>query len=56
MTNECNEKIVQGILCDAKNCVYHTCDDHCKAGEIQVGYHSSCNSSETACTTFKTKN
>jgi hypothetical protein len=55
MDNCKNEKIVPGILCDASHCVYHTTGDRCTAGEIQVGYKSSCSCSETACTTFEAK-
>lgn len=50
-----NEKEINGIKCDAKNCVYHGSDNSCHAGKIEVGYCSSCSCSETACTTFKAK-
>lgn len=55
MENNKEAKIVPGILCDASHCVHHTAGDRCTAGEIQVGYKSACSCSETACTTFKSK-
>lgn len=55
MENNTNEKTVPGILCDASHCIHHTSDDRCTAGAIQVGYKSSCECSETACTTFRAK-
>ncbi|MBE6740148.1 MAG: DUF1540 domain-containing protein [Ruminococcaceae bacterium] len=56
MENHSCEKPIQGILCDAKQCIHHTEDDRCCAGAIQVGYKSACECNETACTTFKAKN
>ena len=56
MENYSCEKTIPGILCDATQCIHHTKDDRCCAGAIQVGYKSSCECNETACTTFKAKN
>jgi hypothetical protein len=50
-----NSKMIDGIICDAKNCVHHAVGDHCTAKEIKVGYQSSCQCNETACTTFRQK-
>ena len=56
MSDCCSKKeVISGIKCEVKNCTYHTDGDHCQAGNIQVGYCSSCEKGETACTTFKAK-
>ena len=56
MSDCCSKKdVISGIKCEVKNCTYHTEGDHCKAGAIEVGYCSSCEKGETACTTFKAK-
>lgn len=43
------------IACNVKNCVYHTMNDSCSAGRIQVGNYSAKSCSETCCDTFKAK-
>jgi len=48
-----NQKHIEGIVCDVKNCEYHDCDTHCTAKQILVGPSAASSSSETACTTFK---
>lgn len=54
MNNQDN-RMLNGIVCDAKNCVHHAVGDHCTAKEIKVGYQSACQCNETACTTFRQK-
>lgn len=55
MANCGSKDVISGIKCEVKNCTYHTTNDRCEAGKIEVGYCGSCNCSETACTTFKAK-
>ncbi len=51
MDNNCK---ICGIVCHAENCTYHTKDNCCEAGKIQV---SSCcgSANEPACDTYKAK-
>ncbi len=51
---EKEKKIINGIYCEAENCTYHTTDNKCNAGSIQV---SSCGflKCEPDCATFKEK-
>lgn len=43
------------IACSVKNCVYHTMENTCSAGKIQVGNNSACTAKETCCDTFQAK-
>lgn len=43
------------IRCSVKNCIHHTMNDSCSAGEIQVGNRMSNTSDETCCDTFRLK-
>ncbi|MGI6279274.1 MAG: DUF1540 domain-containing protein [Acutalibacteraceae bacterium] len=43
------------IACNVKNCVYHTENDSCDAGRIQVGDGAASSSKDTRCDTFKAK-
>ena len=43
------------ISCDVRNCVYHTMEDTCAAGKIQVGHGEASCSKETCCDTFSAK-
>ncbi len=58
--NECgcnlNQKHIEGIVCDVKNCIHHDCETHCTANQILVGPARACNSAETSCATFKPRN
>ena len=56
MDHSCNkENAISGIKCDVKNCNYHTHDDCCVAGEIQVGPSNAEVGSQTKCGTFEAK-
>jgi len=46
-------KHIQGISCDAKNCVYHDGDNYCTANKINVGPAYATSSTDTVCATFK---
>jgi len=48
-------KHIQGITCDAKNCVYHDQDNYCTADKVNVGHSYATSSTETVCATFKEK-
>ena len=48
-------KHIQGITCDAKNCVYHDGDNYCTADRINVGPSYATSSTDTVCATFKEK-
>lgn len=48
-----NNKEIKHIRCEVTNCMYHTKDSHCTAGEITVGTKNACCCGETACETFK---
>lgn len=51
---KCDEsKHIKGIVCDVKNCAYHSGKSECYAGCISVGPGSANSSSGTACVTFK---
>ena len=43
------------VVCSVKNCVYHTENNVCSAGKIQVGNGSASTAKETCCDTFKAK-
>ncbi|MBQ9532325.1 MAG: DUF1540 domain-containing protein [Eubacterium sp.] len=47
------DKKIEGITCDAKNCIYHDKAEHCTAGHINVGCHTAKEPSETKCETFE---
>ena len=47
---------ISGIKCDVENCVYHTKDNCCDAGCINVQSHNATDVSETMCATFEYKN
>lgn len=49
-------KTSQCISCSVKNCVYHTVDDTCHAGQIRVGHGEASDSKDTCCDTFKKEN
>ncbi len=50
----CNEsKCIKGIVCDVKNCAYHTVENSCCAGTIAVGPKDASCSANTNCATFK---
>lgn len=49
------EKALDGIKCDAHNCVYNSRGCDCHAPEIAVGPRDAKNSNETVCATFKPK-
>lgn len=51
MHKNCNEK--SNIVCEAKNCVYHSKDSKCTASSIKVGSCNACSCSDTCCDTFK---
>ncbi|MBR2411845.1 MAG: DUF1540 domain-containing protein [Clostridia bacterium] len=51
MSKKCNEKC--NILCEAKNCVYHSTDSKCTASSIKVGSKNACSCSDTCCDTFR---
>lgn len=50
-----DKKIINGVYCEVKNCSYHTVDNKCTAGSIQV---SPCKDAkcDPDCATFKEKN
>ena len=54
MDNACETKTC--IACNVKNCVYHTENDACSAGKIQVGNGAATTYKDTCCDTFKAKN
>ncbi|MBQ7725850.1 MAG: DUF1540 domain-containing protein [Clostridia bacterium] len=43
------------ISCDVRNCVYHTMEDTCAAGRIQVGHGEASSCHDTCCDTFSAK-
>lgn len=43
------------IACNVMNCVYHTKDNACSAGKIQVGNGAANRAEDTCCDTFKAK-
>lgn len=43
------------IVCDVKNCVYHTGECSCKAEVVSVGPVYAGSSTDTLCATFKPK-
>lgn len=45
-------KEIKGITCDAKNCIYHSKNNNCNAGNIKVGCKTATDESETKCETF----
>lgn len=44
---------INGITCDARNCVYHDGDNFCTAERITVGSTAATRPSETRCATFE---
>ncbi len=48
-------KPIKGVMCDVKNCAYHSGKSECCAGCISVGPSSAETSSGTACATFKAR-
>lgn len=46
-------KLIKGIVCDVKNCAYHSGESHCYAGNICVGPCDASCSANTSCATFK---
>ena len=54
--NQCDMgKCIRGIVCDVKNCAYHSGTSNCCAGTIMVGPKEASSSSATNCATFKPK-
>jgi len=47
---------IEGIYCDAKNCVYNVGDCRCNAGHVSIGTKNACSTSETLCGTFTLEN
>lgn len=46
--------VIPGIVCNVKQCAYHSDGDKCTAGKIEVGSEKCCCSScDTECVTFK---
>lgn len=43
------------IVCDVKNCTYHTGECSCKAETVSVGPTFAGTSTDTVCATFKPK-
>ncbi|MBE6798364.1 MAG: DUF1540 domain-containing protein [Ruminococcaceae bacterium] len=54
MNENCGCKI-SGIKCEVETCRYHTVDNCCEAGKIEVGPHKAQKSGDTACNTFEQK-
>ena len=52
---ENSRKELQGVCCDAVQCVHHGRDNTCHAKGISVGPHSAESVTETVCATFKAK-
>ena len=50
----CND-IIRGIKCSFSNCAYHTADDQCGAGHINVGPSNAQVENDTKCATFEAK-
>jgi len=48
-------KQIKGIVCDVKDCRFHSTENKCCAGSISVGPHDAHSSSATSCVTFKPK-
>jgi hypothetical protein len=48
-------KLIKGIVCDVKNCAYHSGDCFCTAKQIAVGPGHAETSADTICSTFKQK-
>ena len=56
--NECScdtVKPIKGVMCDVRNCAYHSGANECHAGCICVGPHEANCSANTSCATFKPK-
>ena len=54
--NECrcdSSKHIKGIVCDVRNCAYHSGKNECYAGCISVGPREADCSANTVCATFK---
>ena len=50
----CGEKNhIRGILCDVKNCRYHSGENQCTAKQIKVCPAHAEHSEDTACATFQ---
>ncbi|MBS7360947.1 MAG: DUF1540 domain-containing protein [Acutalibacteraceae bacterium] len=47
------DKAINGIHCNASNCIYHADDYKCTAGQIEIGDTNACNCRETLCATFQ---
>lgn len=51
---ECDTgKHIKGIVCDVRNCAYHSGVNNCYAGCISVGPREADCSANTNCATFK---
>ena len=53
--NSSTSDVNNGIHCDVTNCQYHVKDCHCTADKINVGPTYAANTTDTVCSTFKTK-
>lgn len=53
MDNQTN----QGVVCEVKNCYYHTTNDKCTAEKIEVCNCKTCGTdkNETFCSTYREK-
>lgn len=55
-TGSCEStKCIKGVVCDVKNCAYHSGENNCCAGTISVGPREASCSANTNCATFKPK-
>lgn len=48
-------KHINGITCDARNCIYHDGDNFCTANRVTIGSTAATRSSETRCATFEAR-
>ncbi|MCM1285206.1 MAG: DUF1540 domain-containing protein [Acetobacter sp.] len=46
-------KEINGIICEVKNCKFHSIDNNCHAGHIRVGDRAATSSCDTSCETFE---
>ena len=48
-----HDKTLPSVVCDVKNCVYHSASDECAAPMVKVENTNAENKSETLCGTFE---
>ena len=46
---------IDGISCDARNCVYHDGDNYCTAKHVSIGSMTAASAAETRCATFEAR-